>query len=119
MNKRTEGYMAEDTAARYLENKGHKILERNFYCKFGEVDIISISPSRELVFTEVKFRRSGLSGDPLEAVTSSKQKKICRSSLYFISKNPEYSELQIRYDVIGIRNDSELTHIENAFCYGW
>jgi len=111
--------MAEDTAARYLENKGHKILERNFYCMFGEVDIISISPSRELVFTEVKFRRSGLSEDPLEAVTSSKQKKICRSSLYFISKNPEYSELQIRYDVIGIRNDSELTHIENAFCYGW
>ena len=119
MNKRTEGNMAEDTAARYLENKGHKILEKNFYCKFGEVDIISISPSRELVFTEVKFRRSGMSGDPLEAVTPLKQKKICRSSLFFISKNPEYSELQIRYDVIGIRNDHEISHIENAFGYDW
>lgn len=119
MNTRSEGNVTEDMAAHFLESKGYKIIKRNFLCKMGEVDIISISPENNLVFTEVKYRSSDLAGDPLDAVTYAKQKKICKTSLVFISKNPRFSDLQVRYDVIGIYRDFSIKHIENAFSYEW
>ena len=118
-NKRNEGNAAESAAVAYLENNGYKIIGRNFYSKMGEVDIICISPQDHLVFAEVKFRTSNSSGDPLEAVNPAKQKKICRSSLVYLSKNPQYSDYQIRYDVIAIYGNGDIRHIENAFEYLW
>ena len=70
-----------------------------------------------LVFVEVKYRSTAGSGHPLEAVSISKQKKICKAALFYMNLNKiSPDNTSIRFDVIGILGD-EITHIENAFDY--
>ncbi len=66
---------------------------------------------------EVKFRSSSKAGDPLEAVDRRKIRKICKASAAYLRYHSEYSNMQVRYDVIGIYDDGKLNHIENAFYY--
>ena len=106
----------ETIAIEYLKKKGHRIIARNELNKFGEIDIISVSPDGKLVFTEVKYRKSAKRGYPLEAVTPEKQRRISRASAYYLNSHREYLNHQIRYDCIGIIGD-EIKHIENAFYY--
>ena len=116
INNRKTGSRHEDEAVSYLESKGHRIIARNELNRFGEIDIISFSPEGILVFTEVKYRNSEKSGNPLEAVDQRKIRKICRASLMYINCHKQYSDHRIRYDVIGISPEG-ITHIENAFDY--
>ncbi len=67
-----EGLSGEDAACQYLEQKGYKILRRNFRCYSGEIDIIA-AKGQTLSFIEVKTRSSTLYGLPREAVTFGKQ----------------------------------------------
>ena len=76
---RKTGFAYEKKAAEYLAQKGYRILKQNFYTKFGEIDVIA-RDGRYLVFVEVKYRRTGCMGHPLEAVTPAKQRRICRVS---------------------------------------
>ena len=74
------GRKYEEKAAELLEKQGYFILERNYRCKQGEIDLIG-KEGEYLCFIEVKYR-SGLSyGSPLEAVTKAKQRKISRTAL--------------------------------------
>ena len=116
IDNRSKGSFHETIAIEYLKKKGYRIITRNELNKFGEIDIISVSPDGKLVFTEVKYRKTLKSGDPLEAVGAEKQRKICRASVYYLNSHREYLNHQIRYDVIGIIGD-EIKHIENAFDY--
>ena len=75
MDKRKEGSKYEDAAAEYLENAGYKILERNFYTHFGEIDIIAWKDGM-IVFVEVKYRKSLKRGHPLEAVTKTNNREF-------------------------------------------
>jgi putative endonuclease len=61
------GNIGEDFTARYLENRGYKVLDRNWRIKEGELDIVLLSPEKEIVFVEVKTRTSASFGDPLES----------------------------------------------------
>ena len=115
-DNRSKGSFHETIAIEYLKNKGYRIIARNELNRFGEIDIISISPDGKLVFTEVKYRKSARRGYPLEAVDAVKQRKISRASAYFLNSHREYLNRQIRYDCIGIIGD-EIKHIENAFNY--
>ena len=112
MDKRKEGSKYEDAAAEYLENAGYKILERNFYTHFGELDIIAWKDGI-IVFVEVKYRKSLKRGHPLEAVTKTKQQRIFKSAVYYLYKEGK-ENAACRFDVIGIL-DGSVTHIENAF----
>ena len=112
MDKRKEGSKYEDAAAEYLENAGYKILERNFYTHFGEIDIIAWKDGM-IVFVEVKYRKSLKRGHPLEAVTKTKQQRIFKSAVYYLYKEGK-ENAACRFDVIGIL-DGSVTHIENAF----
>lgn len=113
-NKRQTGKSYEELAIKFLEDKGYFIIERNFQVRHGEIDIIARDRST-LVFVEVKYRASSSSGHPLEAVTYGKQKKICKSALFYMNKNKiSPDNTSIRFDVIGILGD-EITHIEDAF----
>ncbi len=117
MNNRKTGFDHETLAAEYLAKKGYRIISRNELNRFGEIDIICISPDKCLVFAEVKYRRSAAQGDPFEAVDARKIHKICKASVFYLGCHPEYGSLQVRYDVIGIYENEEIRHIENAFDY--
>lgn len=98
--KRDFGNTGENLATEYLEKQGYTILERNFYCKQGEIDIIA-KDKNEIVFIEVKSRSNKLFGIPSEAVTKQKIKHLFRTARYFLYKNKIINEY-IRFDVVEI-----------------
>lgn len=98
--KRDFGNTGENLATEYLEKQGYTILERNFYCKQGEIDIIA-KDKNEIVFIEVKSRSNKLFSIPSEAVTKQKIKHLFRTARYFLYKNKMINEY-IRFDVVEI-----------------
>jgi putative endonuclease len=80
--------------------KGYRILEANFRCRFGEIDLIA-RDGAYLVFIEVKYRSSLKDGDSLEAVNRRKQRKIIRVAEYYLCMHQEKTDLPCRFDVIG------------------
>ena len=115
MNKKEIGHKYEDKAADYLEEKGFIVLERNFRCRQGEIDLIGLHENC-LVFVEVKYRKNVSAGAPEEAVGQAKQSKICMVSDYYRMTHPQNGGRQIRYDVIAICED-RITWYRNAFSY--
>lgn len=117
-NKRT-GALGEEVATNFLIARGYRILERNFRCKGGEVDIITRDPGdKSLVFIEVKARRGLSYGVPQLAVTPFKQRQISKAALTWLSKNRLHDQ-NARFDVIAILLDGggphRVEHIKNAF----
>ena len=83
MNTRQTGNVYEQMAADYLEKQGMRILERNFRRgRNGEIDIIG-RDGKYLVFVEVKYRSGDEKGNAAEAVTTAKQRTICRVADYY------------------------------------
>jgi putative endonuclease len=115
MNKRQTGTAYEEKAALWLESKGMKVMERNFRCRQGEIDLIA-QDGKYLVFVEVKYRSADKVGYPAEAVNFRKQKRIADASAYYCYKHKVSENQPCRYDVISILGE-EITHIENAFEY--
>ena len=112
MNKRELGTAYEKKAEEYLEGLGYEILTCNFRNRYGEIDIIA-KHEGYLVFVEVKYRANQSMGDPLEAITFSKQKTICKVALYYMKKE-RLMDFPVRFDVVGI-NGQEMQVIQNAF----
>ncbi len=116
-SKQETGLIGENISERYLIKEGYKVVERNFRCRLGEIDIIA---RREncLCFVEVKTRRGYLFGRPCEAVNYIKQKRICRIAEFYIQKNKLFN-FNIRFDVIEVVLTGEkgysLRYIKNAF----
>lgn len=113
------GKQGEETAANFLIARGYRILERNFSCKGGEVDIIARDPGdKSLVFIEVKARRGFSYGVPQLAVTPFKQRQISKAALTWLSKNRLHDH-NARFDVIAIMLHTDgahtVDHIVNAF----
>lgn len=113
MNRRETGTAYEDLAAQYLEQKGYRILERNYRCRQGEIDLIAMDGSC-LVFVEVKYRSSRRTGHPAEAVNVRKQRRIARTAVYYCYKRRIPEDHPCRFDVVSIL-DHEAEHIKNAF----
>jgi putative endonuclease len=98
-NKKDLGNYGEQIAVWYLEKNGYKILERNFYCRQGEIDIIA--KDKEYVFIEVKTRTGVDFGYPSEAVDSIKIKHLCKVAKYYLFKN-YLNDAFVRFDVIEV-----------------
>ncbi len=113
MNKRKTGTEYEEQAARWLESRGYQILERNFYCRQGEIDLVA-EENGYLVFIEVKYRRDGHAGHPAEAVHPYKQKKIVQTAVYYCYKHQIPQTRPCRFDVVCILGD-DVELIKNAF----
>lgn len=111
-NKRSIGADYEKQAGEYLIRQGYEIIEYNFYSRHGEIDIIAMHEGY-LVFVEVKYRKDSSSGYPLEAISFSKQKSICKCAMYYMKKNALF-DVPVRFDVVGILND-QMQVIQNAF----
>ena len=106
------GKWGEELALDYLKNNNYKILEKNFKCKIGEIDLIA-KIDDVIVFVEVKTRSSDMFGRPREAVNFYKQKKIRSIALNYL-KFKNLLNYSCRFDVIEIL-DGEITHLENCF----
>lgn len=109
MDKKEIGTFGEKVAEEYLINCGYKIVEKNFRCRFGEIDIIAVK-HRRLIFCEVKIRLGDRYGRPCEAVGKNKMLHIKKAALYYMTTN-DFGENSPEFDVIEIC----LNHIENAF----
>ncbi|MCH5267474.1 MAG: YraN family protein [Lachnospiraceae bacterium] len=113
-NNRKVGIHYEELAARYLQDKGYQILERNYRTPCGEIDIIA-RQGNTLVFVEIKFRSGEQYGTPSEAVDYVKRQRISKVALYFYSRYGYEQELPCRFDVIAICGGERIEHIEDAF----
>lgn len=111
------GLKGENIAARYLEEAGYTILQRNFKNRQGEIDIIA-EDQNTLVFIEVKTRRSKQFGPPSEAVTFRKQIQISRVAQYYLARHDLFDR-DARFDVISVtladENSPVIELISNAF----
>lgn len=112
-NKRSLGKEKEKLAEHYLEAKGYRILERNFYARGGELDLIA-KDAEYLVFIEVKYRSADSKGHPLEAVDFRKQNKIRFAAQYYMYKNQLPEDTPCRFDVVSILGE-EITLVKDAF----
>lgn len=89
------GIMGEEQAASYLDNNGYKIIERNYRCRYGEIDIIALKHDI-LCFIEVKTRASIKYGAPCEAVDARKKQHIVRCAYdYMDTFNGDYKDIRI------------------------
>jgi putative endonuclease len=116
------GQAGENKATEYLESNGYCILDRNYRCRFGEIDIIAYK-NETVCFIEVKSRHNVNYGRPCEAVNNKKQRHIRNTANYYLicqkHKIP-ISELDVRFDIIEIIEwtsfkTTEMEHIINAF----
>lgn len=119
MDKKSLGGWGEEKAVRYLRRRGYRILDRNFSCRFGEIDIIA-SKGGYLAFVEVKLRKNAAFAQAREFVDRAKQQRIIKSAELWLGCHD--LQLQPRFDVIelyapeGERSRRiEINHIEDAF----
>ena len=113
--KQETGRSGEEIASKYLERQGYKILERNFNCHQGEIDIIA-KDKNELVFIEVKTRTNKKYGFASEAVNENKQKHLLSAIKYYIYIK-KYEKYFIRIDVIEVymkNGKVNINHIKQA-----
>ncbi len=115
MNKRKLGAAEEEKAALYIKSRGGSIIDRNFRCRMGEIDIIARDDDT-ICFIEVKYRKNIKKGFPAEAVGGRKQFTICRVSDYYRMKKGLSEDGKYRFDVISM-TDNDTEWIKNAFLY--
>ena len=113
MNNREIGTYYEREIVLYLQNKGVRILELNFRCRQGEIDIIGYDGTC-LVFFEVKARNSLRAGSGLEAIHLAKQRKICRVADQYRLQHRIGEFQEMRYDCIAV-DQGEVVWVKNAF----
>ena len=109
------GKDGEEQATDYLKNKGYEIIERNYECRQGEIDIIA-KDKEEYVFIEVKTRQNLHYGMPAEAVTPVKEKHIWNATKYYIYSHKLENKF-IRFDVIEVykrKNQFYINHIKQV-----
>lgn len=116
INRRKCGKAGEDLATHFLEQSGLKILERNFRFEHGEIDLIA-EEGEELVFVEVKARRSNTFGTPEDAVTEKKQEQIHNVAEGYLFMH-KIDDRPCRFDIVAIdyqNGSAKIRHIRNAF----
>ena len=107
------GALAEEAAAEFLTRRGLRLLERNYRCRFGEIDLI-MSDGRTVVFIEVRYRRNKSFGGAVESITAAKREKLLRAARHYLAARRELPAC--RFDAVLLNGDTEeLEWIENAF----
>jgi putative endonuclease len=114
--KQALGRWGEDEAARYLQERGYEILERNYHTARGELDIIARRDD-VLVFVEVKTRSSNRFGYPEDAVTARKQARMQKAAENYFENHPECPETW-QFDILAITRTHgappAIEHFENV-----
>jgi len=93
---KAHGKLAEEMAADYLQLRGLRLLERNYSCRLGEIDLI-LADGPALVFAEVRLRRNLDYGGAAASITAAKRQRILRAARHYLSGRPERP---CRFDVL-------------------
>lgn len=102
-NSNQLGKAAEDKACRFLQQHGLTLVEKNYRCRLGEIDLI-MQQGTEVIFVEVKFRSDNMHGRASEFVTPSKRKKLISAIQHYLhAKNINPSTLAHRLDLVAIQ----------------
>lgn len=109
------GRRGEDRAVAFLRASGYRILERNFRCKLGELDIVA-RDGDALVFVEVRTRSHARQGSALEAVGAAKQRQVARVAGYYLASR-RMEGAPCRFDVVGITGE-RIELVRDAFRVG-
>ena len=110
------GERGETVASAYLKKQGYKILEKNYRCKIGEIDLV-VQKNGRVIFVEIKTRSSDAFGRPEESVHAAKQKKLIRLAQWYLKSHPKISG-PVGFDVLaltGLEGSFSIRHIPQAF----
>jgi len=102
----------EELARRYLEGSGLRLVERNYRCRLGEIDLI-MRDGDCLAFIEVRYRKSAGYGSPAESVTPRKQQRIILAARHYLQRHP--TRLDCRFDVLALTGNQRVEWLKNAF----
>ena len=115
-NNRQVGTAYEKIAAEYLSAQGYEIVEYNFRCRLGEIDLIARDEDY-ICFVEVKYRSGDATGEAIDAVDAKKQRKIIRVAEYYLMKHGKSEWTPCRFDVVAIDGE-QISLYKNAFWAG-
>ncbi|HEC75126.1 MAG TPA: YraN family protein [Methylophaga aminisulfidivorans] len=113
---RDKGLEIERRVCRHLEKHGLRLVERNYLCKGGEIDLI-MRDNKTLVFIEVRFRKTVTYGSALESVDKKKQNKIIHAAQHFLQSTAS-SNVACRFDVVAVSPDNsslKIDWVQDAF----
>ena len=106
-SKKLVGKIGEEMALSYLKEKGYQLLEKNFYCRWGEIDLI-FKKEDKIIFVEVKTRVGDKKGKPYEAVNFYKIKDLKRAiNFYLLTKN--YFQYKLSLEIVSVVLNSDLS----------
>ncbi|WP_353214337.1 YraN family protein [Salinisphaera hydrothermalis] len=108
------GRDAESRVDRAARRRGWRRVARNFNVRGGELDLVYRTADM-LVVVEVRYRSRDDYGGAVASVTSAKQRRIVHATRHLLTAHPEYAELAVRFDVVGVNDSDTLNWIENAF----
>jgi len=114
------GARGEDLAVRYLKKKGYKVIERNYRCQWGEIDLVA-RQGDTLVFVEIKARTSSDFGLPQDAVDRFKQEKLVQVARAYMAEHRLQETIPARFDVVAVQltpSGPEMELIKDAFQAG-
>ena len=110
--RKTTGSLAEDKACEYLQKQGLKLIEKNYHCRNGEIDLI-MQDKEQIVFVEVRYRKSNSHGSALDTVNQAKINKIITTASHYLMQHQ--LDKPTRFDVVGFDTTYEPKWISDAF----
>lgn len=119
LSRRARGGRAEGEAAQLLERAGYRIRDRNFLCRYGELDLVA-EQGETICFVEVRMRSSAVWGDPSHTVSRAKQRRVVKAALHYLMARGIRGRM-IRFDVVSVVGSGEkarLEHLPDAFDAG-
>ena len=111
-----QGEAAELACCKYLKSQGLKLVEKNFSCRRGEIDIIMLEKTT-LVFVEVRFRKNNTFGGGLESITLAKQRKLRNTAELYLQQNNQYKNA--RFDVVSMSKNTQTKGSKQQYTFDW
>lgn len=111
-----QGVDAEAACCEYLRAKGLKIVDKNFNCRHGEIDLIMLD-RKMLVFVEVRYRKNNNFGGGLESITAAKQLKLRKTAELYLQKNQRYKNA--RFDVVSMSKNNQTIESKQKYTFEW
>ena len=111
-----QGEDAEQACCDHLKRQGLRLIEKNYHCRLGEIDIIMLD-KKTLVFVEVRFRKNNLFGDGLESITPAKQNKLRKTAELYLQQNSKYKNA--RFDVVSMSKINQTNKGKQEYTFDW